>query len=165
MEIERKFLLDLPLNIPIPLLQTSEMCQGYLSSNTPIVRIRSTKTQNVTSYKLCFKGKGSLVREEIELDIPEETFKQLETLLPIPTIHKEFYLYALPDGNKLECNIVEAGSLDEFAYAEVEFTSLEEANSFIPPDFLGKEVTEENGFSMSCYWNRKKERLYKDSNL
>lgn len=37
-------------------------------------------------------------------------------------------------------------------YAEVEFGSVEEANAFVPPPFLGREMTEVAGFSMSNYW-------------
>ena len=37
-------------------------------------------------------------------------------------------------------------------YAEVEFDSVEAANAFVPPAFLGREMTEARDFSMSSYW-------------
>ena len=40
--------------------------------------------------------------------------------------------------------------------AEVEFDSVEAANAFVPPDFLGREMTEVREFSMSQYWIRGK---------
>ena len=45
-------------------------------------------------------------------------------------------------------------------YAEVEFDSVEEASSFIPPDFLEKEVTDIPGMSMGSYWETKRARVF-----
>ncbi|MEG1932904.1 MAG: hypothetical protein RR075_07315, partial [Pygmaiobacter sp.] len=72
MEIERKFLIA---GYPegLPLLREEVLLQGYLST-APVVRIRSHKGAAGTKWVLCFKGKGSLVREEIELEIDKVTF-------------------------------------------------------------------------------------------
>ena len=35
----------------------------------------------------------------------------------------------------------------------------QEARAFVPPDFLGKELTELPGSSMSDYWNRRLARF------
>ena len=43
----------------------------------------------------------------------------------------------------------------KFAYAEVEFSSVEEANAFVMPEFLLKDVTEDPYYSMAGYWKRK----------
>ena len=43
-----------------------------------------------------------------------------------------------------------------FFYAEVEFPTVEAARAFTPPAFLGREVTEEAGFSMSDYWKTRR---------
>lgn len=167
MEIERKFLLEqFPPDVrdnhgnPIPVENSVIMFQGYLSDQTPTVRIRKAQEQNGnTTYRLCFKGKGTLIREEIEMDLTAEQYQQLESLLAIPPIKKDFITYRLPSGDLLECNLVEEGTPEEFRYAEVEFPSIEAANAFQPPSFLGKDVTEEPGYSMSALWRRKKERL------
>ena len=42
----------------------------------------------------------------------------------------------------------------KFAYAEVEFDSIEEAERFQMPPFLLKDVTEDPYYSMSGYWRR-----------
>lgn len=91
-EIERKFLIE---EFPdLPLLEEAEAFQGYLSVE-PVVRIRKKVSKEKTSYVLCFKGKGRLCRKEIELDLPKETFDELEELLEIPMIRKEYRVYAL----------------------------------------------------------------------
>ena len=69
MEIERKFKLT-AFPDHLPLLESSRIEQGYLSVR-PTVRIRSRETDGVISYKLCIKGKGTLVREEVELALRE----------------------------------------------------------------------------------------------
>ena len=151
MEIERKFLLS---GFPdLPELERAEVFQGYLGIS-PEVRIRSKRVGEAETYRLCFKGEGSLVREEIELDLDKATFESLKKLLPKPMIRKEYRIYRLENGLRLECSRVDGGTENEFLYAEVEFPSVEEANAFVPPDFLGEDVTETPGSSMSAYWER-----------
>ena len=79
MEIERKFLLS---GFPdLPELERAEVFQGYLGIS-PEVRIRSKRVGEAETYRLCFKGEGGLVREEIELDLDKATFENLKKLLP-----------------------------------------------------------------------------------
>lgn len=152
MEIERKFLISgFPQMEPI---ECARMRQGYLSTQ-PVVRIRSKETAQGTTYRLCIKGKGALVREEIEMPLEREVFERLEKLLVLPTVEKEYRTYLLPDGHLLECNQVDEGASTSFMYAEVEFHSVEQAMSFVPPSFLGREVTDEPDYSMGNYWKRK----------
>ena len=133
------------------------MEQGYLST-TPCVRIRSKKTEDAVDYKLCIKGQGTLVREEVELSLDEDRFTRLKNLLHGEMIRKDYRIYQLPDGRKLECSLVDGGTENAFLYAEVEFPTVEEANAFVPPAFLGEDVTEVPGSSMSSYWERTRER-------
>ena len=87
------------------------------------------------------------------------------TALPLPLVRQaeswQGYLSAatpvvrirrrdLEDGHLLECNLVDG----KFAYAEVEFDSIEEAERFQMPPFLLKDVTEDPYYSMSGYWRR-----------
>lgn len=149
MEIERKFLID---GFPdLPPLRESVVYQGYLSTE-PVVRIRSSQTGDEIRFVLCIKGKGTLAREEIELGLEAETFLRLRGLLTLPMIRKDYKTYALPGGLTLECSLVDAGEPTAFYYAEVEFCSVEEALCFVPPAFLGREVTEEPGWGMGHYW-------------
>ena len=154
MEIERKFLMDSAFPDCLPLIEEAAVCQGYIAVH-PVVRIRSKEKQGKTDYVLCFKGEGTIARQETELAISQETFQELSQLLEAPMIRKDYRVYALPDGRRLECSCVDRGTPTEFWYAEVEFPTLDEAYAFVPPAFLGRDVTEEDGYSMSSYWEKK----------
>ena len=88
MEIERKFLIS---GFPegLPLLGEAVLEQGYLCTD-PVVRIRSKESGGRTGYRLCFKGKGKLVRQETELYLTAGQFAELKNLLPAPLVRKEF---------------------------------------------------------------------------
>lgn len=157
MEIERKFLIE---EFPpcTAGLSVYLMRQGYLSTH-PVVRLRQTVSPaGEKDYKLCIKGGGTLVREEVELPLTAGEYERLCALLPMPPVEKQHIRCPLPDGHVLECNLVDGN----FYYAEVEFSSVEEARAFAPPDFLGREVTEEPGHSMSSYWKKKLESKERD---
>lgn len=156
-EIERKFLMD---RFPdgLPLVEQSTVWQGYISAD-PVVRIRKKETANGASYRLCFKSKGTLVRKEVELDITAEKYEALAEMLAIPPVRKDFKVFELADGRRLECSLVDKDSDTAFYYAEVEFSSVEEANTFVPPSFLGEEKTEDPTFTMSHYWKQKQQKI------
>ena len=152
LEIERKFWLDrLPQGLP--LLEHSYMEQSYLAFD-PVVRIRKKVCSDRTSYRLCLKGEGTLARQEIELDLPPETYQQMLLLVKGTPIRKEQWVYQLPQGLKLECNLVDEGDPYEFYYAEVEFETVQQAERFVPPSYLGKELTEDTDFTMASYWQQ-----------
>ncbi len=152
-EIERKFLIDAFPDFLGEPLETSVMKQGYISTY-PVVRIRSKRVGNTESYRLCFKGGGGLVRREVEIDIEKDKFNQLIPLLNTPLVSKVQKIYSLKNEGydlKLECNFVSSGGEDEFYYAEVEFNSVDEANKFIPFNFLKIELTQYPQLTMSSY--------------
>lgn len=129
--------------------------RGYIAT-APAVRIRESTTENGTEYILCFKGKGTLAREEIETPIDKALFQRLEAFIGRPLVTKAFRAYALPGGETLEVSLVDEGLPTQFFYAEVEFPTVEAARAFTPPQGagLGREMTEDAGFSMSRYWRR-----------
>ena len=61
-------------------------------------------------------------------------------------VEKHRYMFVLPDGHRAEIH-VHVGHLAGFNYVEVEFSTREEAMSFIPPAWFGREVTEDARFS------------------
>ena len=152
MEIERQFLIG---KFPdLREVYAAQVWQGYLST-APVVRIRRfSPPSGEDRYELTVKGKGTLVRTEVNIPIDETQFTEMAGLLTRALIHKDYHVYELPDGLKLECSAVDAETDHGFMYAEVEFGSVEEAKAFVPPPFLGREVTEVRGFSMSQYWIR-----------
>ena len=156
MEIERKwFVAGWPQGLP----QTSDyqMDQGYISVH-PTVRIRREALRGGrTALVLCFKGSGTLSREEIETEIDPELFAKLEHLIGKPLIRKERRGYALPDGLTLEVNCVDPGQPTAFWYAEVEFETEAQALAWDPAgaglaDYLADECTGRPGASMGDYW-------------
>jgi len=151
MEIERKFLLDKFPNLdPI---EEAIVCQGYISTDLE-VRIRSKETDESTDYIITVKGDGDLSRKESNVYISEYIFMELKEIISKPLIHKTYKGYKLYNGLLLECVLVDSGMESEFMYAEVEFDSEEEALKFIPPEFLGKEVTYDSAYKMKNYWLR-----------
>lgn len=153
MEIERKFLID-KFPEDLPLIEEAVVYQGYISVN-PIVRIRSKTGAKGVDYILCFKGAGTIARQETEIELDGDTFRELEKLLKAPMIRKDYRVYELPDGLKLECSLVDRDTPTGFMFAEVEFETLEQAKAYQPPEFLDREVTEDRSYGMAAYWMRK----------
>ena len=75
MEIERKWLID-GFPAGLPLLKEARVRQGYIST-APVVRIRESVNADGCRCVLCFKGEGTLAREEVETDISAELFRRL----------------------------------------------------------------------------------------
>ena len=156
MEIERRWLVaGWPDGAPTAVI---EMDQGYFAVR-PAVRLRrEAERGGDTRYVLCFKGKGGLVREEIELPVTAEQYARLRALLTGPMIEKEQRRYPLPGGLTLEVNSVDPGLDTGFFYAEVEFPSESAALAWTPPAelaaYLSHETTGQPGESMADYWAR-----------
>ena len=133
-----------------------EMEQGYVAVR-PTVRIRrESVVGGETHLVLCFKGEGTLSREEIETDIDPELYEKLKHLIGKPMIQKTQRRYALPGGLTLEVNLVDEGQPGCFWYAEVEFETEAQALAWKPEGtlaaYLSDEVTGQPGQSMGAYW-------------
>lgn len=159
MEIERKWMVS---GWPegLPLLETYQMDQGYISVR-PTVRIRREALQGgKTALILCFKGApgaDGLSRQEIETEIDETLFGKLEALIGKPLIQKERRTYLLPDGNHLEVSCVDRGMATSFWYAEIEYETEEQARAWDAASvgleaYLEEDCTGKPGSSMGDYW-------------
>lgn len=134
MEIERKYLIDqLPADLASYPCKVIE--QGYLCTE-PVVRIRRSNDK----YTLTYKGSGLMVREEYNLPLTAESFAHLKNKIDGRLITKRRYLIPLADKYTIELDVFE-GDLAPLQLAEVEFETEEEANSFIPPEWFGEDVT------------------------
>lgn len=133
MEIERKFLIkELPKNLEAYPCRHLE--QGYLST-APVVRVRKDNDK----YELTYKGKGAMVREEYNLPLTAESFEHLKQKIDGRLIVKKRYM--IPYGElTIELDVFE-GDLAPLTLAEVEFSSEEEANAFVAPDWFAEDVT------------------------
>lgn len=133
MEIERKYLVKtLPENLesyPCRFLE-----QGYLCTE-PVVRVR----QDNDKYELTYKSKGLMIREEHNLPLTKESYEHLKTKADGRIITKKRYMIPY-EGHTIELDIFE-GELDWLVLAEVEFSSEEDANLFIAPEWFEEDVT------------------------
>lgn len=133
MEIERKFLIKkLPENLnsyPVRHLE-----QGYLCT-APVVRIR----RDNDNYELTYKGKGCMIREEHNLPLTKEAYEHLREKIDGRLIVKKRYMIPL-EKYTIELDVFE-GDLAPLTLAEVEFSSEEEANAFVAPDWFAEDVT------------------------
>lgn len=169
MEIERKWWVQ---GWPCGLQECEryQMDQGYISVR-PTVRIRrEALAGGPTALVLCFKGAGTLSREEIETGIDAELFARLERLIGKPLIRKERRGYALPGGLTLEVNCVDPDRPTGFWYAEVEFATEAQALAWDPAaaglgEYLSDECTGRPGASMGEYWERTRGGLTNICNL
>lgn len=136
MEIERKFLIkkeQLPKDLES--CPSSEIEQGYLCTG-PVVRIRR---QN-DDYYLTYKSKGLMSREEYNLPLTREAYEHLKPKADGLVICKTRYLIPEKDGLTIELDVFH-NEYEGLFLAEVEFTSEEQANAYIPPAWFGEDVT------------------------
>lgn len=134
MEIERKYLVKaLPENLES--YQQKRICQGYLCTN-PVVRIRRSDDE----YFLTYKGKGLMVREEHEFPLTAEAFEHMLPKIDGILIDKIRYLIPLDEAHTAELDVFQ-GVLAPLRLVEVEFESMEDADSFVAPEWFGDDVT------------------------
>jgi CYTH domain-containing protein len=158
MEIERKYLISaLPFHLAD--FDYNEIEQGYISID-PVIRIRKKNKK----YYLTCKSKGLLKREELELSISEDTYFNLLKKIDYKLIKKKRYYIPLNMGLIAELDIFE-DFLEGLQIAEVEFDTEENAQSFKPPHWFGKEVTFDSKFQnnqliqLESYFDLKKDIL------
>lgn len=136
MEIERKFLIKAE-NLPSDLSQYPclHIEQGYLCTD-PVVRIRR---QN-DDYYLTYKSKGFLSREEYNLPLTKQSYEHLKEKADGIVISKDRYVIPEENGLSIELDIFHQ-AYEGLLLAEVEFSSQEDAESYIPPLWFGEDVT------------------------
>lgn len=138
MEIERKYLIP---NLP-NLSDANDIIiieQGYISIS-PVIRIRRANER----YILTCKGKGLMAREEFELFLEKEEYLKLREKTDNHMIEKKRYLFP-SDDYTIELDVFQ-GPLKGLILAEVEFSSMEEAQAFTGPKWFGKDVTMDSRF-------------------
>ena len=161
MEIERKWMVEgwpeAEQPVELPLVEEFSMRQGYLTVE-PTVRIREEKkTDGDCSFVLCFKTGRGIAREELEIVVRPDEFRELERMIGLPLIPKVRRCYRLPDGLHLEVNHVDEGLPTEFWYAEIEYPTVEAARTWDPSScglgtYLNRDVTDEPDQTMGAYW-------------
>lgn len=139
MEIERKFLVKaVPENLES--FDRKEIEQIYISVD-PTIRLR----KNENSFILTVKGKGSIAREEFELEITEDQYFSLLKKAETPLVSKTRYIIPLDGGLKAELDIYHK-SLNGLLTVEVEFESIEQALSFNPPEWFSTDISKDKRY-------------------
>ena len=134
MEIERKFIPKcLPDNLDSH--EHHDIQQAYLNTS-PVIRIRKQDED----YFLTYKGSGMMSREEYNLPLNQKSYFHLLTKADGNIITKTRYLIPLFNSLTAELDIFH-DIFDGRLLVEVEFNSIEDANSFIPPEWFGEDVT------------------------
>lgn len=140
-EIERKFLV---INLPSGLKKypRHEIRQGYLAvmEDGTEVRLR----QKGQTYFLTVKSGGRLQRDEVEIKLTCDQFTRLWPLTIGRRIEKVRHEIEHA-GNFIELDVY-GSSLKGLVTAEVEFQSLEDSESFVPPEWFGGEVTQDERY-------------------
>ena len=133
MEIERKYLLKkLPDNLDT--YRHRHLEQGYLCT-APVVRIRKDDDR----YELTYKSGGMMVRQEYNLLLTKDSYEHLKKKIDGRLISKKRYMIPY-EKYMIELDVFE-NDLAPLGLAEVVFETEEEANTFTPPEWFGKDVT------------------------
>jgi len=155
-EIEKKYrVIKLPEDIEK--YKKIEIEQSYLNHGSkPTLRLRK---YNENEYILSYKARKKEYRDdlsvcdEVELPLSKESYEHLRNKIDGRTIYKTRYVIPLDDGLKVEIDKFKE-FFDGVCFAEIEFKSEEQANSYKIPDWLGEDISNQkrvkNGY-MAIY--------------
>jgi adenylate cyclase len=130
-EVERKFLVDSrPSGLDSNPRKRVE--QGYLAIGEDGVEVRVRDSDGECT--LTVKSAPGLVRVEEEIPIDERRFRSLWELTAGRRVEKSRFVVPLEVDDY-------SGELAGLMTAEVEFPSEEASAAFVPPEWLGREVT------------------------
>jgi adenylate cyclase len=137
-EIERKFLVETsPPDLDGHPSSTLE--QGYLAIHSDGTEARIRRSDGAAV--LTVKSGGGLVRVEEELAIDDAVFERLWPLTEGRRLEKVRHLVPTdPPGHVIELDVY-GGALAGLVVAEIEFASEADAEAFVPPAWLGRDVT------------------------
>ena len=140
-ERERRFLVE---SLPEPLPEPNRIEQAYVSTGPASVRVRRIDDKHILTVKT---GSGRN-RHEIERDLTQEEFEAIWDAATELRISKRRHRVDLGQGLTAELDLYN-GSLDGHRLVEVEFDSDSAADDFEPPDWFGREVTDDNRYTNS----------------
>lgn len=146
-EIEKTFLVkQLPLNISQ--YKSQKIKQGYISLSPSPLRIRQKGDKFELTKKLPLIEKDFSSAEEINIPLTEYEFNKLWPLVE-KSLEKTRYIIPIKDNLIAELDMFEK-ELEGLSFVEVEFISQQQMESFIPLDWFGKDITQEN-FSANVF--------------
>ena len=148
-EIERKFIIPNSsyeagnLKKFLTCNDVMEIFQGYISIGDPEIRVRRCTRlcgdfEGLKEYTLGIKMGSGLVRQEFKMELSEGQYHEL---FDSTTSHitKTRYVFE-EEGFDIEVDVFR-GSHSRLTLAEIEFSSVEESENYVPPLWFGTEVT------------------------
>lgn len=140
-EHERRFIPDLnKLPFDYRTFPMKSIRQGYLEDEQ---KTRLRDECDTDNNHVCLETRKTgcgISRREDECEIPKD---ELETRWKDISCSLDKTRYFIPwEGVEVELNIFH-GPLEGYAQIEVEFPTREDAIAFVPPDWLGEEVTDD----------------------
>ena len=139
MEIEKKYLVEKIL-FDLNNFTCKKIVQSYISTD-PVIRIR----QYSNSYFLTIKGEGHIIREEFEMEISKKQYENLLNKTENNSILKTRYFINIENNLVAELDIYE-GHLKGLMTVEVEFPTEKKLLSFRPPNWFGKDVSQDKHY-------------------
>ena len=155
MEIEKKYLLKTLPDLEQYVCHKIE--QAYLCTD-PVVRVRREDDR----YYMTYKGSGMMAREEYNLPLNRSAYEHLLKKADGNVISKKRYLIPLESEQLIaEVDVFEL-PFAPLIMAEVEFQSEQQANTFVPPEWFGEEVTFDGRYhnsymSRMVFWKKGEE--------
>ncbi|MBC1936711.1 hypothetical protein HCA69_10060 [Listeria grandensis] len=151
LEIERKYLcetIQLENILGIKIIKEAILEQNYLLVGEDELRIRKKKMGPDDSYFLTIKKGLGLIREESEIIIPPMFYNYLNTYNGHKPLVKKRTIFTF-EGNEF--------SYDEYKDSkmrviEIEFSCEEDATRFVPPTWIGTEVTDDKAYKNQNLW-------------
>lgn len=147
LEIEKTYLVKkIPNNLSS--YKSDRIRQGYISSPPSPLRIRQKGSKFELTKKLPLKNEDKSSTEEINIPLTEYEFNKLWPLTE-KSLEKTRYYIPLKEDLIGELDIFQ-GDLKGLFFIEVEFVSEKQMKSFQPPEWFGKDITQED-FSSNCF--------------
>ena len=142
MEIERRFLIKDITKLDLSKYQSKRIIQDYLyKDNFTAIRKRQTIKNNEIIYTYTVKtNKIGLSVNEIEQIISFEQYNNLQLNPKFNHIDKTRYLIPYKDNLTIELDVFN-DNFSGIIFAEIEFTSEEQANTIELPIWLGPEIS------------------------
>lgn len=148
-EIEKKYkVISLPSGFPD--YPHKEIEQSYLNKGGEPIRLRKFEQNGEVTCILSKKVRESSIRcTEYNIPLPRDVYEALKEAKEGRTIRKTRYIIPLEGGVKAELDVFH-GFFEGLRYAEIEFPSVEAAESYKVPDWLG-EVQPSTGVLSNYY--------------
>jgi len=145
-EIEKTFLVK---KIPdLSSVERTKIKQGYISFPPSPLRIRQKGDIFELTKKIPLRENDHSSNEEINIILTDYEFNKLWTQVE-KSLEKSRYCINIGENLIAELDVFE-GDLSGLVFVEVEFPSKEIMESFVPPLWFGKDITQES-FSANSF--------------